>query len=127
MHDDAPPDPFAGDPHDPASALGDLAAEISPLSIDEREDVLTDLADLEVFRTLLEPQSVRGLALDCDECGRPHYIDWELLQGNLRQLLDEGRPRVHEPAISPDPVEYVSWEYARGYVDGVIDREEGRR
>jgi hypothetical protein len=33
---------------------------------------------------------------------------------------------VHEPALSPDPIDYVSWEYARGYVDGVIDSEEGR-
>lgn len=124
MHDDAPRDPFANDPNDPAALLGDPADEVSPLSAEEREDMLCDLADLEVFRALLEPLSVRGLSMDCDECGKPHYIDWDLLQGNLKQLLDDGRPRVHEPALTPDPVDYVTWEYARGYVDGVIDSEE---
>jgi hypothetical protein len=126
VQEDAPRDPFADDPNDPAAVLGDGADPVGPLSVEEREDVLTDLADLEVFRALLEPLSVRGLAMDCDECDRPHYIDWELLQANLHQLLDEGRPRIHEPALSPDPDEYVTWEYARGYVDGVIDSEEGR-
>ena len=126
MHDDAPPDPFAGDPDDPAAALGDQDEEATPLGPAERDDVLADLADLEVFRALLEPLGVRGLTVDCGDCGKTHYIDWELLHGNLRNLLDEGLPRVHEPALAPDPVAYVSWEYARGYVDGVIDSEEGR-
>ena len=35
--------------------------------------------------------------------------------------LDSGRPRVHEPAFDPDPDHYVTWEYARGYTDGVHD------
>jgi hypothetical protein len=126
VHDDVPLDPFAGDPDDPAAALGDPSEETAPLSVTEREDVLADLADLEVFRALLEPLGVRGLTVDCGDCGKQHYIDWDLLHGNLRHLLDEGLPRVHEPALSPDPVDYVSWEYARGYVDGVIDSEEGR-
>jgi hypothetical protein len=126
VHDDAPPDPFAGDPNDPAAALGDQADEATPLGPAERDDVLADLADLEVFRALLEPLGVRGLTVDCGDCGKTHYIDWELLHGNLRNLLDEGMPRVHEPALSPDPIDYVSWEYARGYVDGVIDSEEGK-
>src|SRR5207244_2268119 len=39
----------------------------------------------------------------------------------LRHLLDSGRPRVHEPAYDPDPDHYVTWEYARGYADGVHD------
>ncbi|MEU5883671.1 DUF5319 domain-containing protein [Spirillospora sp. NPDC047279] len=126
MHDDAPLDPFAGDPEDPAASLGDPGEDVAPLSVAEREDVLADLADLEVFRALLEPLGVRGLTVDCGDCGKLHYIDWDLLHGNLRHLLDQGLPRVHEPALAPDPVDYVSWEYARGYVDGVIDSEEGR-
>jgi hypothetical protein len=126
VHDDAPPDPFAGDPNDPAAALGDHGDEATPLGPAERDDVLADLGDLEVFRALLEPLGVRGLTVDCGDCGKTHYIDWELLHDNLRNLLEEGLPRVHEPALSPDPVDYVSWEYARGYVDGVIDSEEGR-
>ena len=126
MHDDAPLDPFAGDPEDPAASLGDPGEETAPLNLTEREDVLADLADLEVFRALLEPLGVRGLTVDCGDCGKLHYIDWDLLHGNLRHLLDEGLPRVHEPAMDPDPIDYVSWEYARGYVDGVIDSEEGK-
>ncbi|WP_243719843.1 DUF5319 family protein, partial [Actinomadura sp. KC06] len=90
MHDDAPLDPFAGDPEDPAAALGDPGDDTAPLSVTEREDVLADLADLEVFRALLEPLGVRGLTVDCGDCGKLHYIDWELLHGNLRHLLDEG-------------------------------------
>jgi hypothetical protein len=42
----------------------------------------------------------------------------------LRQMIEHGHPQVHEPACRPDPTHYVSWEYARGYVDGVIDTEE---
>jgi Family of unknown function (DUF5319) len=126
VHDDAPLDPFANDPDDPAADLGDPDDEPVPLDTKEREDVLADLADLEVFRALLEPLGIKGLTVDCGDCGRAHYIDWDLLHGNLRHLLDQGLPRVHEPALSPDPGEYVSWEYARGYVDGVIDSEEGQ-
>ncbi|TQL98156.1 hypothetical protein FB559_3775 [Actinoallomurus bryophytorum] len=125
MHDDAPLDPFADDPEDPAAALGDLDDEVAPLSMTEREDVLADLSDLEVFRALLEPLGIKGLTVDCTDCGKPHHIDWELLYGNLRHLLDQGMARVHEPAIAAEPTDYVSWEYARGYVDGVIDSEEG--
>jgi Family of unknown function (DUF5319) len=126
VHDDAPLDPFADDPNDPAADLDDPDDELVPLDTKEREDVLADLADLEVFRALLEPLGIKGLTVDCGDCGRTHYIDWDLLHGNLRHLLDRGLPRVHEPALSPDPGEYVSWEYARGYVDGVIDSEEGQ-
>ena len=34
---------------------------------------------------------VRGLVVDCEDCGEPHYFGWDLLRGNLRHLLDEGR------------------------------------
>lgn len=126
MQDDAPLDPFADDPDDPAAVLGDPGDDGTPLTSNDREDVLADLADLEVFRALLEPLGIKGLTVDCGDCGKPHFIDWDLLHGNLRHLLDEGTPRVHEPAIAPDPADYVTWEYARGYVDGVIDSEEGQ-
>lgn len=121
---DDPQDPF---PHDPADAVPDLdSAAIEPLSPDEREDVLADLADLEIYQTLLEPQGVRGLVVDCEDCRQAHYFGWDLLRGNLRQLLDAGQTRVHEPAYNPDPTHYVSWEYARGYADGVQDSEAAR-
>jgi hypothetical protein len=31
---------------------------------------------------------------------------------------------VHEPAFDPDPAQYVSWDYARGFADGVLDTAE---
>jgi Family of unknown function (DUF5319) len=125
---DEPLDPFAGDPEDPVTELARLdPAEdvdlLEPLSVHEREEVLAELGDLDVFRTLLEPRGYRGL-VDCEGCAEPHFFDWDLLTGNLRHLLDEGRTRVHEPAFAPDPSCYVSWDYARGYADGVCEASE---
>ncbi|MET9065232.1 DUF5319 family protein [Streptosporangium sandarakinum] len=125
MLDDVPRDPFADDPDDPAATLGE-PGDAEPLTSAERDEAMTDLADVEVFRSLLEPHGVLGLVLDCPECGEQHYFGWELLRGNLRQMIEKGRPQVHEPAYQPDPSDYVTWEYARGYVDGVIDTEERR-
>ena len=87
----------------------------------ERSDVLEDLSDLEIYQALLSPTGIRGLVIECEDCHEPHYFDWDLLRGNLRHLLSSGRPRVHEPAYDPDPDHYVTWEYARGYADGVHD------
>ncbi|WP_214326942.1 DUF5319 domain-containing protein [Nonomuraea sediminis] len=125
MLEDVPRDPFADDPNDPSSEMGELD-DAEPLTAAERDEAITDLADVEVFRSLLEPQGVLGLVLDCPECGEQHFFDWELLRGNLRQMIERGQPQVHEPAFHPDPTDYVTWEYARGYVDGVIDTEERR-
>jgi hypothetical protein len=120
-----PVDPFHGDPDDPAQELaafdGDADAVLEPLSPQEREDVLEDLEDLEVFEALLSPRGIRGLVVDCEDCREPHYFAWDLLRGNLRHLLDQGTTRVHEPAFSPDPADYVSWEYARGFADAALD------
>jgi hypothetical protein len=116
---DEPRDPFLNDPMDPAHALADEQVD-EPLSPQEREDALNDLEDLEIFRVLLENNGVRGVVVDCLDCGEAHYVGWDLMQANLRQLLDEGATRVHEPPFEPDPHEYVTWEYARGYADGVM-------
>jgi hypothetical protein len=123
VEDDQPRDPFLDDPVDPAALIEDDEVAV-PLSPDEREEVLADLSDLEVYRALLEPHGVRGLVVDCDDCEEPHYFAWDLLHSNLRHLLDQGQTRVHEPAFSPDPAEYVSWEYARGYADGALEAAE---
>jgi len=64
---------------------------------------------------------VKGVVVDCDDCREPHFFAWDLMRANLRHLLVAGRTRVHEPAFDPDPSEYVTWEYARGYADGVQD------
>lgn len=120
-----PPDPFAGDPDDPARELAaldeDEEAAAPPLSPDEREEVLADLEDLEVFEALLSPRGVRGLVVDCEDCREPHYFGWELLRGNLRSLLDRGTTRVHEPAWAPEPADYVSWDYAHGFADASLE------
>jgi hypothetical protein len=129
-------DPFSGDsgdfedpvdPTDPTAAFGfddDPDGVDEPLTPAEREDVVADLADLDVFEALLAPRGVRGLVVDCADCQVPHYFGWALLRSNLRQLLDVGTTTVHEPAYDPDPSHYVSWDYARGYVDGVADTAE---
>lgn len=123
-HDPLPPDPFAGDPEDPSRALDDQEPEFGPpLGEDERAELLSDLTDLAVYQALLEPRGVRGIVVDCTDCGEPHYHDWELLRSSLEQLLHDGRMRPHEPAFAPDPSEYMSWEYCRGFADGVTETE----
>jgi Family of unknown function (DUF5319) len=117
--DDGPLDPFIGDPNDPAAALLDDPEPALPLSSDEREDVLADLAELAEFRAVLAAQGIHGISVDCGDCGEQHYFSWELMAANLRALLGEGRTSVHEPAFAPDHNSYVSWDYARGYTDAV--------
>jgi hypothetical protein len=121
VRDDAlPPDPFAGDPNDPTWAL-DSTDEPGdePVSAQERAELLADLRDLAVYQALLEQRAVRGVVVDCAECQEPHYHDWALLRASLEQLLNDGRMRPHEPAFDPNPSAYVSWEYCRGFLDGV--------
>jgi Family of unknown function (DUF5319) len=116
----ASPPPSA--PRTRLSSMHEATSE--PLSPQDREEILVDLADLEVFQTLLEPRGIRGLVVDCGECEAPHYFAWELLRQNLRQLLDVGQLRAHEPAYEPDPADYVAWDYASGFVDGVLSESE---
>jgi hypothetical protein len=91
----------------------------APLSGDERADVEADLAELVLFRRVLEPLGIEGIAVECADCGERHYFGWDLMAANLRALLGEGRTSVHEPAFSPEPEAYVSWDYARGYTDAL--------
>ena len=37
---------------------------------------------------------------------------------------DAGESPVHEPAFDPDPNDYVSWDYARGFLDGYESFEQ---
>ncbi|MEJ8280286.1 DUF5319 domain-containing protein [Pseudonocardia sp. DW16-2] len=127
-----PPDPFAGDPDDPALSMhawddrGDAAwtgsgdADVPPLSETDRGEILADLADLAVYQALLSGRGVRGIVVDCSDCGEQHFHEWNLLRASLQQLLDEGRMRPHEPAYDPDPAHYVTWEYCRGYADATL-------
>ncbi len=123
-HEALPPDPFAGDPSDPARVFDTLPEPVhsddSPLDDDEREEVVADLGDLAVFQALLSPRGVRGVVVDCDDCDEQHFHDWDLLRASLQQLLDEGHMRPHEPPFDPDPAAYVTWEYCRGFADATL-------
>jgi hypothetical protein len=116
--DAGPPDPFLGDPADPA-ALFDDVDPIVPLTIEERADVEDDLAELLEFEAALAPIGFRGVVVDCADCGEPHYFSWSLMTANLRSLLGLGVTQPHEPAFAPDANTFVSWDYARGYTDAL--------
>lgn len=123
-HDVLPPDPFADDPNDPAkeiAAIDEPSGE--PMSPDERSELLAELSDLAVYQALLEPRGIRGIVVDCGECDQPHYHDWHLLRASLEQLLADGQMRPHEPAYDPNPADYVSWDYCRGFADGITATE----
>lgn len=117
--DALPPDPFAGDPHDPALSIHD-EEQVEALTPAEQDEVVADLADLAVYQALLEHRGVRGIVVECGDCGDQHYHEWSLLRASLQQLLEEGHMRPHEPAFDPDPASYVTWEYCRGYADAVL-------
>ena len=85
---------------------------------DERELLRQDLDDVEALKHLLGPRGLKGVIFYCPDCEEDHYLTWDLLRGNLNQLLEEGDSPVHEPAFDPDPDEYVTWDYARGFLDG---------
>jgi hypothetical protein len=117
-HDNGlPPDPFAGDPEDPAHALHSQA-DPGPIEDAERAELIEDLRDLDVYESLLAPRGVLGVVVDCEDCQEPHYHEWSLLRASLEQLLKAGHMRPHEPAFDPDPECYVTWEYCRGFADG---------
>lgn len=125
-HDALPPDPFAGDPDDPAKVLDESDENPAELEEEERRELLSDLSELAVYQALLQPRGLRGIVVDCADCEQPHYHEWDLLRASLEQLLADGRMRPHEPAYDPDPVQYVTWEYCRGYADGVTANESAR-
>ncbi|WP_034240673.1 DUF5319 domain-containing protein [Saccharomonospora iraqiensis] len=128
-HEVLPPDPFADDPNDPArefAMLDDAEPESEPMGPDERSELLTDLSDLTVYQALLEPRGIRGIVVDCGECDQPHYHDWHLLRASLEQLLADGQMRPHEPAFDPDPALYVTWDYCKGFADGITATENAR-
>ena len=95
-----------------------------PLDPEEREALRQDLVDVQVLKEVLLPKGIKGAVFYCPDCGEDHFLAWDLLAGNLRELLDQGESPVHEPAFNPDPSEYVSWDYARGFLDGYESFEQ---
>jgi hypothetical protein len=98
--------------------------EEGPLDEEERELLHQDLVDVQSLKELLGPKAIKGVVFYCPDCDEDHYLAWDLLAGNLKELLAEGESPVHEPAFDPDPDEYVSWDYARGYLDGYESFEQ---
>ncbi len=96
----------------------------APLDDDEREMLHQDLVDVQSLKELLGPKGIKGVVFYCPDCDEDHFLAWDLLAGNLRELLDAGESPVHEPAFQPDPDEYVSWDYARGFLDGYESYEQ---
>ncbi|HVL64670.1 MAG TPA: DUF5319 family protein [Actinomycetota bacterium] len=84
----------------------------------EREALQKDLVDIKVLKELLEPRGIKGAVFYCPDCDEDHYLAWDLLAGNLEEILEAGEPPVHEPAFNPNPENYVSWDFARGFLDG---------
>jgi uncharacterized protein DUF5319 len=88
------------------------------LDDEELEALRQDLVDVQVLKEVLSPKGIKGAVFYCPDCDEDHFLGWDLLAGNLRELLEAGESPVHEPAFDPDPDEYVSWDYARGFLDG---------
>lgn len=108
--------------------LGDLGDDVEDelhdgleedIEDEEREALEQDLVDVRALKAVLGLRGIRGIVVWCPECETDHYLGWDLLAGNLQQILQDGEPPVHEPAWDPDPDEYVTWDYARGFLDGV--------
>ena len=95
-----------------------------PLEEEDKEALRQDLVDVQVLKEVLGPKGIKGTVFYCPDCEEDHYLTWDLLAGNLRELLDAGESPVHEPAFDPNPDEYVSWEYARGFLDGYESFEQ---
>ncbi|MEO7803657.1 MAG: DUF5319 family protein [Actinomycetota bacterium] len=94
------------------------ADDFEPIDEIEREALNQDLVDVKVLKEVLAARGIKGIVVWCPDCESDHYLGWDLLAGNLQRILAAGRPPVHEPAFEPDPDEYVSWDYARGFLDG---------
>lgn len=117
MHDDS--HDFDDDDFDPEFDDDDYDDE--PLDDHETELIRQDLDDLESFELAFSDDGYRGVSVFCRQCVEEHFYPWDMLRENLTTLLATGETPVHEPAFSPDPADYVPWEYALGYVAAMRD------
>ena len=115
MDDEAVPPPEGADGPE---------GEEPPIDADEREALQQDLVDVQVLKEILGTKGIRGVVFYCPDCDEDHFLAWDLLAGNLQELLNAGESPVHEPAFNPDPNDYVSWDYARGFLDGYESFEQ---
>lgn len=98
--------------------------EPEPLDEEEREALRQDLVDVQILKEVLGSKGIKGAVFYCPDCDEDHFLGWDLLAGNLTELLKEGESPVHEPAFDPNPDDYVSWDYARGFLDGYESYEQ---
>lgn len=110
--------------HGPMEQEGEQFDEERPLEPEEREALRQDLLDVQVLKEVLGAKGIKGTVFYCPDCDEDHFLTWDLLSGNLEELLEQGESPVHEPAFDPDPDEYVSWDYARGFLDGYESFEQ---
>lgn len=96
----------------------DSADDLGEIDEEEREALEQDLVDVKTLKNILANRGIKGVVVWCPDCETDHYLGWDLLADNLQQIIESGQPPVHEPAWKPDPEEYVSWDYARGFLDG---------
>jgi hypothetical protein len=94
-----------------------------PLDAEEADRVRRDLEDLAAFRRTFEPEGFKGVSVFCEDCVEEHFYGWQMLEENLTALLASGETPVHEPAYAPRPEDYVDWQYAQGYLDGLADAD----
>lgn len=113
-----PPDPFEGDPNDPASFISDEddAAEMLPLTPEEEQQVREDYDLLCTFKAHLEPEGYLGICMTCPDCDAMHYYDWEIMRTNMLASLRGELAPVHEPSPNPDPMRYVTWDFCHGWL-----------
>jgi len=100
--------------------------DLGPIDESEREALHQDLLDVKTLKSVIGSRGIKGVVVFCPDCEDDHFLGWDLLAGNLEQILESGKTPVHEPAWQPDPDEYVSWDYARGFLDGYETYPEGR-
>ncbi|MDY3128169.1 MAG: DUF5319 domain-containing protein [Corynebacterium sp.] len=113
-----PQDPFADDPNDPASFIED-DEQVEPISELERLELMTELAMVQQFAQVLPAHGIDGVFMFCEDCEEPHYYDWDIMISNIEAMINDQLAAVHEPSAEPNPMRYVPWEYAMGFVDGL--------
>ena len=124
VHDDQPIDPFHGDPDDPAAQLDDdevASSRWRPRSA--RRSSPTSPTSTVSGRCSSRAASAASSSTATTATSRT-TSSGTCCAATCGTCSTTGVTRVHEPAFDPDPAEYVSWDYARGFSDGVLEASE---
>src|SRR5207248_1547646 len=82
-----PPDDFDGDSEE--------------IDAEEREALQQDLIDVNTLKSVLASRGIKGVVVYCPDCEDDHFLGWDLLADNLRQILESGEPASNAPCSSP--------------------------